>query len=201
MSGLFTYTSTLLMTVIGDPSQNNWWGGSPRGPNTFPNGPGGAPALGEPLTLEALGRANDLMQYYKARIYWLGNEILAAKYGTTTPLELTPVEEEMWAREVAVLAYMVTRINELLGMPPVPLRRLAGSKAAAPLAQQAAAPPEQAPAPPAQQAAAPPAQQAAAPPEQAPAPPAQQRPALIEAFQAASTEERAQVLRMLLGGP
>ena len=121
MSGIFVYTASLLSTVIGDPSQNAWCGGTPRGPIKYPNGTAGAPELGDALTGEALTAANNLVQYHKARIYWLGNEQLAAKYGTTTPSSLTPVEEDMWARQVAVLQYTMNRIDALMGTPPTPL--------------------------------------------------------------------------------
>lgn len=124
MSGIFTLVSNVLMSVIGDPSQNNWSGGQPRGPITYPNGPASPPALGAPLAGDALTRASELMEYYQARIWWLGNEQLAAKYGTAEAPELTEVEQEMWDRQVAVLQYTMARIIELAPLePPVPLMR------------------------------------------------------------------------------
>lgn len=130
MSGMFSFVSTVIVTMIGDSSQNNWYGGTPRGPITYPNGVNAPPELGAPLAGDALAKANSQMEYYKSRIYWLGNDYLAAKYGMRTPETMTPVEEEMWARQRAVLGYMVERISELVSLPPGPATRKADSSEA-----------------------------------------------------------------------
>lgn len=181
MSGIFTLVSTVLMSVIGDSSQNNWFGGQPRGPVTYPNGPASPPALGAPLAGDALARAGEQMDYYQARIWWLGNEQLAAKYGTAEAPELTEVEQEMWDRQVAVLQYTMTRINELAPLePPVPLMRKppAQAKSETPVPQAKPEPPV---------------------PQSKPEPP-RRGDSLADRYRAASQEERAELLKAILAG-
>ncbi len=86
----------------------------PRGPNVY-NTPTSEPTLGAPLVGAASEQAAALAEYYKARIFWLGSEGLARKYGVTFPVDgLTPCEAEEWGRLCGVVQRMALRIGEIL---------------------------------------------------------------------------------------